>query len=156
VTRFVSDKSISVHGEDYLMWLGLSLTSLFLFMLKIIWCYYVCQWQVYFCSWWRLFDVTRFVTDKSISVHAEDYLMWLGLSLTSLFLFMLKIIWCDYVCHWQVYFCSWWRLFDVTRFVTDKSISVHGEDYLMWLGLSLTSLFLFMLKIIWCYYVCHW
>ena len=40
----------------------------------------------------RIFDVTRFVSDKSISVHAEDYLMLLGLSVTSLFLFMLKII----------------------------------------------------------------
>ena len=46
-------------------------------------------------------------------------------------------------------FCCLWRsLFDVTKFVSDASISVHGEDYLMLLGLSVTSLFLFMLKII--------
>jgi hypothetical protein len=36
VTKFVSDASISVHGEDYLMLLGLSVTHRFLFMVKII------------------------------------------------------------------------------------------------------------------------
>ena len=44
------------------------------------------------CSWRSLFDVTKFVSDASISVHAVDYLMLLGLTVTHRFLFMLKII----------------------------------------------------------------